>query len=142
MPKHRAFALILALSAALWAADAPRSPAPPRPPAAKPAPAGPPPRPALSDTQIEAAIRARFAKSKISVNNFQVRVQGGVATIEGRTEVMQHKGTATRLAKGAGASAVNNKVQISEAARKKAGENLDQARRRVQLKRGDPRSQK
>src|SRR5207247_3437753 len=59
--------------------------------------------PKLSDAQIEAAIRAKFAASKISTNHFQVHVQGGVATLEGRTEIVQHKGTATRLAKTAGA---------------------------------------
>jgi len=41
----------------------------------------------------------------------QVHVQGGVATIEGRTGVMQHKGVATRLAKSGGAAAVNNHIR-------------------------------
>jgi hypothetical protein len=53
----------------------------------------------LSDAQIEATIRAKFARSKISVEKFTVHVQGGVATIEGKTNVIQRKGTATRLAK-------------------------------------------
>jgi len=97
--------------------------------------------PKLSDAQIEAAIRAKFAASKISTNHFQVHVQGGVATLEGRTEIVQHKGTATRLAKTAGAAAVNNRIQVSEAARKKASENLTEGRRRAQIKRGEPRSQ-
>src|SRR5215471_458878 len=38
--------------------------------------------PAMSDSQIEAAIRAKLAKSKIAADKFQVHVQGGVATIE------------------------------------------------------------
>jgi hypothetical protein len=93
-----------------------------------------------SDAVIEATIRAKFAKSKISVDKFQVHVQGGVATIEGKTNVMQHKGTATRLAKTGGALAVNNHIEISDAAKQKAVDNLDQGRRRAQVKRGDARS--
>lgn len=93
-----------------------------------------------SDAQIEATIRAKFARSKINVEKFTVHVQGGVATIEGKTNVIQHKGTATRLAKTGGALAVNNHVEISEAARAKAAGNLEQGRRRAQVKRGDARS--
>jgi hypothetical protein len=99
-----------------------------------------PDKPATSDARLEAAIRARFAKSKIDADKFQVHVQGGVATIEGRTDVMQHKGVATRLAKTGGAAAVNNHIQISDAAKEKAAANLEKGRRRVQLKRGDARS--
>lgn len=94
-----------------------------------------------SDAAIEATIRAKFARSKINVEKFTVRVQGGVATIEGKTNVIQHKGTATRLAKTGGAVAVNNHIEISEAARQKAAGNLDQGRRRAQVKRGDTRSE-
>ncbi len=101
-----------------------------------------PPRPsAQSDAAVEAAIRAKFAKSKIHEDKFQVHVQGGVATIEGRTNVIQHKGVATRLAKTGGAIAVNNRIQIGEAALAKAAANLEQGRRRVQIKRGDDRSE-
>jgi hypothetical protein len=94
-----------------------------------------------SDAQIEATIRAKFSRSKINVEKFQVHVQGGVATIEGKTNVIQHKGTATRLAKTGGALAVNNHIEISDAAKQKAAASLDQGRRRAQVTRGDPRSQ-
>jgi hypothetical protein len=87
--------------------------------------------------QLEKAIRARFAKSKISKNNFQVQVQGGVATLEGQTDVIQHKGTATRLARSAGAARVVNKIQVSQAARDRASANLAKGRRRAQVKRGE-----
>ncbi len=93
------------------------------------------PRPVLPDAQLEQEIRARFSKSKISVNNFQVRVQGGVATIEGKTKVIQHKGTATRLARLAGARTVRNKIEVDDAAREQAARNLDEGRRRAQVKR-------
>jgi hypothetical protein len=98
-------------------------------------------QPKLSDAQIETAIRAKFEKSKIATDHFQVHVQGGVATLEGRTDVVQHKGTATRLAKTGGAVAVNNRIQVSEAARKKASDNLEKGRRRAQVKRGEARSE-
>ncbi|MCS7314624.1 MAG: BON domain-containing protein [Bryobacterales bacterium] len=96
----------------------------------------------LSDAELEKAIRERFARSKIGVNRFTVRVQGGVATIEGRTEVVQHKGVATRLAKAAGARRVVNRIEIAEEARRKASGNLAQGRRRAQIKRSEtaPRS--
>jgi len=78
----------------------------------------------VNDTAIENAIQSRFARSKISTNGFTVRVQGGVAILEGKTGVIQHKGTATRLAKKAGARRVDNRIQISDAARQKAIANL------------------
>ena len=105
-------------------------------PAARKAPA----RPKLTDAQLEAAIRAKYAKSKINADKFTVKVQGGIATIDGKTNVVQHKGTATRMAKTAGAAAVNNRVQVSDAAKLKAAGNLEEGRRRVQVKRGDART--
>jgi hypothetical protein len=47
---------------------------------------------------------------------------------------------ATRLAKTGGALAVNNHIQIGDAAREKAAANLEKGRRRAQIKRGDARS--
>jgi len=105
--------------------------------AAPPAPAVPA-RP--TDAQIDATIRAKMAKSKIGADKFHFKVQGGVATIEGKTDVIQHKGAATRMAKTAGATGVNNHIEISDAAKEKASENLAKGRRRAQIKRGDARS--
>ena len=99
-------------------------------------------QPSKSDAQIEAAIKAKLAKSpKLSQEHLTVHVQGGVATFEGKTDVVQHKGTATRMAKAAGAVAVNNHIQVSDAAKEKAANNLETGRRRAQIKRGDPRSE-
>lgn len=128
------------LTATAWAgADQTRTA--PKPPAAARPRASADGKPRLSDAQIEAAIKAKLAKSpKLGPEKFQVRVQGGVATFEGRTDVVQHKGTATRMAKSAGAIAVNNHIQISEAAKEKAAANLEKGRRRAQIKRGDTRS--
>jgi len=118
----------LLMCLAVWAAAPPRPAAHARTGAAQPA---------VNDAQLEKAIRARLARSKISSNNFQVRVQGGVATLEGKTDVVQHKGTATRLARSAGAVQVVNKIQVSQAAREKAAANLAKGRRRAQVKRGE-----
>ncbi|MBM3737581.1 MAG: BON domain-containing protein [Acidobacteria bacterium] len=92
-----------------------------------------------SDSELELAIRAKLAKSKISKNKFQVRVQNGVAVLEGKTDVIQHKGTATRLARLAGAKSVRNLIQVSEAAADRAAKNLDEGRRRAQVKRSEVR---
>ena len=92
---------------------------------------------AESDSAIERAIRQRFARSKAAAENFQVRVVGGVATIEGNTGVIQRKGAATRMARAAGARQVVNKIVISQAARDKANANLAKGRRRVQVKRSE-----
>jgi hypothetical protein len=127
--------MVSALAAvAAWSGTPQAAPLHPRPAAGKVAA-----KPRLPDAQLEAVIRAKFAKSKINADKFTVHVQGGVATIEGKTDVMQHKGTATRMARTAGA-VVSNHVQISDAARAKAAGNLEKGRRRVQVKRGDARS--
>jgi hypothetical protein len=98
----------------------------------------------LPDAQLEKNIRTRFAASKISAHHFQVHVQGGVATIEGQTDVLQHKGTATRLAKNCGADKVVNHIEVSQAAKDKAAKNLAGGRRRAQVKRSEvtPRTAK
>ena len=101
------------------------------PPAASTAKNTPP------DAEIERDIRVRLAKSKIAADKFQVTVRGGVATFEGRTDVLQHKGVATRMAKAAGARQVINKIQVSDAARQRASENLVKGRRRAQVKRSE-----
>lgn len=96
---------------------------------------------ASQDVQVEAAIRARLAKSVIGKDGLTVRVQGGVAYWAGSTTVMQHKGAATRMAKSAGARKVVNNIQVSDTARQAASANLEQGRRRIQVKRGEQRSQ-
>jgi hypothetical protein len=96
--------------------------------------------PRLSDAEIEKDIRARLARSKIHTDGFKVRVQGGVATLDGRTGVIQHKGVATRMAKNAGATRVVNQIEISQEARDRANANLAKGRRRAQVKRTGARS--
>ena len=97
---------------------------------------------AQEDKQIEATIRAKLAKSKVGKDGFTVRVQGGIAYWEGSTDVVQHKGTATRMAKTAGAKSVVNNIKVSDAGKEKAADNLEQGRRRAQVKRSEPRTEK
>jgi len=72
------------------------------------------------DAQIERTIKAKLAKSKLNADHFTVSVTGGVATLEGTTNVMQHKGTMTRMAKTSGAIAVHNNIRVSDAAKAKS----------------------
>jgi osmotically-inducible protein OsmY len=87
-----------------------------------------------SDAEIEAAIKTKLAKSKIGKDGIQVHVKNGIATWQGATQVMQHKGAATRMAKTAGAIQVVNNIKISDAAKEKAAGNLTGAPRKVEVK--------
>ncbi len=79
----------------------------------------------LPDAQIERNIKAKLAKSKMSgTEHFTVSVHNGVAIFEGKTNVIQHKGVATRIAKTSGAVAVQNNIQVSDAAKAKAAARL------------------
>lgn len=80
-----------------------------------------------SDAQIDATIRTKLAKSKIGKDGFRFKVAHGVVTWEGTTDVVQHKGSATRMARAAGAVQVINNIQVSAAAKAKAGTNLKHA---------------
>lgn len=80
-----------------------------------------------SDAQIDATIRAKLAKSKIGKDGFRFHVQRGVVTWEGSTDVIQHKGSATRMARTAGAVQVVNNIKISGRARAAAIANLKKA---------------
>ena len=111
------------------------------PPKPTPEQAANPQNSAQQDKEVESVIRAKLAKSKIGKDGFTVRVQGGVAYWEGSTGVVQHKGAATRMAKTAGAKRVVNNIKVSEDAKQAAAGNLTEGRRRVQVQRGDPRSQ-
>ena len=95
---------------------------------ARPGPADSKPtviRRVLTDAQIERNIRAKLARSKISATeHFTVTVHDGIAVLEGKTQVIQHKGVATRLAKTGGAIAVQNHIQISDEARARAAARL------------------
>ena len=74
----------------------------------------------------------------IGKDGLTVRVQGGVAYWDGTTNVVQHKGAATRMAKSAGAKKVVNNIKVGDDAKQKAAGNLEQGRRRAQVKRSDP----
>jgi osmotically-inducible protein OsmY len=88
----------------------------------------------FSDSEIEATIKAKLLKSKIGKDGFQIHVKDGVATWTGTTSVMQHKGSATRMAKTAGAIRVVNNIKISEHDATKATGNLTGEPRRAEVK--------
>ncbi|MDX2153531.1 MAG: BON domain-containing protein [Bryobacteraceae bacterium] len=114
---------VLTLALLSWAAA----------PMTKDAAAAPP-----RDEQLRQAILARFSKSKSAAEGWQVSVRGGVATITGNTGVPQRKGSATRMAKAAGARDVINKIQVSKEGREKAAASL----RKAQVHRGEPRDKR
>ncbi|MCC7235743.1 MAG: BON domain-containing protein [Bryobacterales bacterium] len=122
----RTVILLLALVWTLGAAD-PKPAA--RPPTAVQARTRPPAR---ADADIETDIRQRFSRSKIAEDRFSVKVRSGVAVIEGKTNVIQRKGVATRLAKLGGARRVDNQIQIAPEARAAAAARLEQGRVRRQ----------
>ncbi len=82
----------------------------------------------LSDAQIDAAIHAKLAKSKMAGEGWTVHVHNRTATWEGKTNIIQHKGAATRMAHTAGATQVINNIKIGEEARKKAAAKFALAR--------------
>lgn len=129
----RVIAIIFWLSFGLFAEATPRGPQAHKRTAA--------PAPKLTDPQINQVLKAKLAKSKMARNGFTFNVSNGTATIEGKANIIQHKGAMTRMAKTAGASRVVNNIQISEEAKAKARDKLAAGRRRAQIKRGDPRSQ-
>jgi osmotically-inducible protein OsmY len=88
----------------------------------------------LSDSEIEAAIKVKLAKSKIGKDGMTVKVKNGIATWQGTTSVMQHKGAATRMAKTAGAIQVVNNIKISDEAKQKAAGNLTGKPRKAEVK--------
>jgi osmotically-inducible protein OsmY len=85
--------------------------------------------PAKSDAAIESDIKDRLSKSKLSADKFSVSVRNGVATLSGKTNVVQHKGTATRMAKAAGATSVVNNIEVSQAAKDKAAASLKKSKK-------------
>ncbi|MCC7153729.1 MAG: BON domain-containing protein [Bryobacterales bacterium] len=67
---------------------------------------------AAADQTIVQRIQKSFAQSKLRDEHFIVKLEGEAVILEGRTRISQHKGTATRLAKNAGASNVINRIEV------------------------------
>src|SRR6185312_16472795 len=68
------------------------------------------------------------SKSKLAADHFSVSVSRGIVTIEGSTDVPQHKGVMTRMAKASGALAVRNNIRVSTAGKAKTTGALAKAR--------------
>lgn len=79
---------------------------------------------AVSDSALQQKIQEKLSQAKSGDGKFTVKVQGGVAYLSGNANVIQHKGSATRIAKAAGAKKVVNNIVVSEAAKNKARQNL------------------
>ena len=87
--------------------------------------------PRWKDAELRKAIEDRFARSAIAADHFKIEVNNSVARITGKTDVIQHKGVATRLARSMGAKEVRNEVEVSEAARQKAAAQLAKAKKKA-----------
>ncbi len=74
-----------------------------------------PSRGLVSDEQLEATIKTKLSKSKIGKDGFHFKVQRGVVTWEGTTNIGQHKGAATRMARSSGAAQVINNIKVLNA---------------------------
>src|SRR6266852_6302360 len=93
----------------------------------------PHPQGRLSDAEIESIIKTKLAKSKIGKDGITVHVKNGIATWQGVTNVMQHKGAATRMARTSGAIQVVNNIKISDEAKLRAFGNTTGEPRRAQV---------
>ena len=78
----------------------------------------------LRDAQLESIIRAKFAESK-SANTFTVHGARRRAYHRREDRRRAAPSAATHMSKSAGAVAVNNRVQISDAGRQKLAGNLE-----------------
>ncbi len=85
---------------------------------------------AVSDTALQQKIQEKLSKAKAGDGKFTVKVTGGVAYLSGTADVVQHKGAATRMAKASGAKKVVNNIVVSEGAKNKARQNLNQEKPR------------
>jgi len=105
MPKILALLLlpVLSLTAVVTPISAATSPA---------KAAAAPSRGSVSDEQLEATIKTKLTKSKIGKDGFHFKVQRGIVTWEGTTNIGQHKGAATRMARSSGAAQVINNIKV------------------------------
>ena len=78
-----------------------------------------PPKVFPTDTQIEGQLHDRLAKSVVGKDGFTASVKGGVVYWAGSTNVAQHKGAATRIAKSSGARRVVNNIVVKKGGAKK-----------------------
>lgn len=65
-----------------------------------------------SDDALRAEIEVRLARAVIGKDGFRLQVRNGIAYWDGHTDVAQHKGAATRMARSAGALQVVNRILV------------------------------
>ena len=64
------------------------------------------------DAALQAEITDRLSRAVIGQDGFQFTVRKGVVYWTGETDVAQHKGAATRMARSAGAKQVVNRIIV------------------------------
>lgn len=67
---------------------------------------------AAPDAAIEKSLKARLSRSKLKQDGLTFVVKDGVVEWTGEVGVPQRKGTATRMAKAAGATRVVNRIRV------------------------------
>ncbi len=67
---------------------------------------------AAPDAAIEKSLKARLSRSKLKQDGLAFVVKDGVVEWTGEVGVPQRKGTATRMAKAAGATRVVNRIRV------------------------------
>lgn len=67
---------------------------------------------AAPDAAIEKSLKARLMRSKLQQDGLTFVVKDGVVEWTGEVGVPQRKGTATRMAKAAGATRVVNRIRV------------------------------
>lgn len=83
----------------------------------------------LTDAELEERIRERLEHSKIATEHFVVKVNRGAVVLEGNTAQSQAKAAATRIARNAGATKVENRIHVRETGKGRAGQRMNRARR-------------
>src|SRR4051812_28890289 len=109
MKFFRAIALLCAVAGLCLAQTPPTKKAAPAAPAATKKPARAAEK--KPDAAIEKNKRGRLEKPKPAGKKYNLWVRGGAPPLPDKTEVGQQKGTATRMAKSAGATSVVNNIE-------------------------------
>ncbi len=69
------------------------------------------------DTAIANKLKAKLSHSKLHSDPLQYKVHDGIVEWSGTVRIPQRKGTATRMAKSAGAKRVINRIVVQSATR-------------------------
>ena len=98
---------------------------------------------ALDDAAIVAKIKTKIAADRLSnLWSIDVGSHEGVVTLGGTVDTPERRDRIGQVASGAtGVKNVVNNIKVSDAAKETAAANLEQGRRRAQVKRSEARTQ-